>query len=85
MKVEGDCCASAAGSVTRSPGTASAVVWSLEESAALEMRLGELALERGDKKTAARFKEAAKGRQSEAHFIRSMLLSKQNSDEIFSE
>ena len=62
-----------------------AAVRLLEESAVLEMRLGELALERGDKKTAARFKEVANGRQSEAQTIRSMLLSKHNSDEIFSE
>ena len=66
-----------------------AAVRPLEESAALEMRLGELALERGDKKAAARFKEVANGRQSEAQTIRSMLLSKllskRNSDAIFSE
>jgi hypothetical protein len=62
-----------------------AAVRSLEESAALEMRLGELALDRGDKKTEARFKQVPNGRQSEAQIIRSMLLSKRDSDEIFSE
>jgi two-component system, chemotaxis family, protein-glutamate methylesterase/glutaminase len=57
-------------------------VRALEESAALEETLADRARERGDKLSAASFREIAKSRNEQAEVIRTMLLSKNNPDEI---
>jgi two-component system, chemotaxis family, protein-glutamate methylesterase/glutaminase len=55
-----------------------AAVRSLEESAALEKRLAQSALERGDRLTAARFKDAASSYEAQAEVIRGLVLSKES-------
>jgi hypothetical protein len=57
-------------------------VRSLEESAALETKLADLAVARGDHLSAERFHEVARDREEQASVIRAMLLSKNKFAEI---
>jgi len=54
----------------------------LEESAALERRLADQAVGRGDDVVAERFRDAAMGRAEQARTIRDMLLSKEKTGEV---
>src|SRR5438552_3658735 len=54
----------------------------LEESAALEQRLADQAIGRGDDVVAERFRDAAIGRTEQARTLRDMLLSKEKTGEV---